>query len=95
MAKKIKLNIGCAGRLLKGYINIDQDTISSMQKRYPNLKFNKHSKIYNFNIFKLPYLNGEVDEIRADGLIEHLNFKEEKNFFEIGRVLKGGKIINS
>ena len=96
MVKKIKLNIGCAGRLLKGYINIDQDTISSMQKRYPNLKFNKYSKIYNYNIFKLPYLNGEVDEIRADGLIEHLNFKEEKNFFEIARVLKkGGKIVMS
>ena len=64
MVKKIKLNIGCAGRLLKGYINIDQDTISSMQKRYPNLNLINIPKFIIFNIFKHLYLNGEVDEIR-------------------------------
>ena len=33
--EKLKLNIGCGGRPLLGYINIDQDSIDDMRKRYP------------------------------------------------------------
>ena len=94
MVKKIRLNLGCASRPLKNYINVDQDNLKTIKNRYPNLKKIKNLKIYNFNIFKLPFKDSSVDEIRADGLIEHLSFKEEKKFFfEIKRVIKkNGKI---
>lgn len=93
MKKKIRLNIGCAGRPLKNYINIDQDSFKTMQKRYPNKKINK-MKIYNYNIFKLPYRDSSVDELRSDALIEHLSFvKEKKFFYEIKRVVKKNGII--
>lgn len=88
MKKKIKLNIGCAGRPLKNYINIDQDNLKILKKRYPYQKINKF-KIFNYNIFKLPFKDLSVDEVRADALIEHLSFIEEKRFFyEIKRILK-------
>ena len=94
MTKKIRLNLGCASRPLKNYINVDQDDLKIIKKRYPNLKKIKNLIIYNYDIFKLPYKDSTVDEIRADGLIEHLSFKEEKKFFfEIKRVIKkNGKI---
>lgn len=94
MTKKIRLNLGCASRPLKNYINVDQDDLKIIKKRYPNLKKIKNLRIYNYDIFKLPYKDSTVDEIRADGLIEHLSFKEEKKFFfEIKRVIKkNGKI---
>ena len=91
---KIKLNLGCASRPLKNYVNVDQDSLSTIRKRYPNLKKIKNLKIYNFNIFKLPYKESTVDEVRADALIEHLTFNEEKIFFyELKRVVKKGGII--
>ena len=94
MLKKIRLNLGCASRPLKNYINIDQDNMNVIKKRYPNLKKIKNLKIFNYNIFKLPYKDNTVDEVRADGLIEHLSFIEEKKFFfEILRVVKKGGII--
>ncbi len=94
MKNKIRLNLGCASRPLKNYINVDQDNLSTIKKRYPNLNKIKQLKIYNYNIFKLPFENSTVDEIRADGLIEHLTFAEERKFFyEISRVIKKGGII--
>jgi len=90
----IKLNIGCASRPLNDYINIDMDSIEDIKKRYPNLNISNNIKIYNYDIFNLPYKDLSVDEIRAEALIEHLSFHEEsKFFFEIERVLKpGGKL---
>ena len=35
----IRLNIGCGGRPLRGYINIDFDDIETMKLRYPNQEF--------------------------------------------------------
>ena len=65
--KKIRLNLGCAGRVLKDYINIDQDSVRDMKKRYPGIKITKKQKIFNYNIFKLPFKNGTVDEITVSG----------------------------
>ena len=42
--KKIRLNLGCAGRVLKNYINVDQDSIRVMKKRYPGIKYQKIKK---------------------------------------------------
>ena len=85
--KLTRLNIGCGGRPLKGYINVDQDSIEDMRKRYLNTQFDDELIIKNYNIFDLPYQDATVDELRADGLLEHLSFKEEPKFlYEVSRV---------
>ena len=87
----IRLNIGCGGRPLPGYINVDQDSIEEMRVRYPNSHFDDSLVIENHDIFNLPYADGTVSEVNADGLLEHLTFKEEPRFlYEVRRVLKKG-----
>jgi len=87
--QKIKLNLGCASRPLKDYINIDLSTIDEIKARYPNIDIQENIKIYQYDIFNLPFEDGSVDEVRSDAMLEHLSFKEEKLFFnEIKRVLK-------
>ena len=90
----IKLNIGCGGNPLKDYINIDQDSLEQIRKRYPEKKFENNLILKNHDIFNLPYDDSTVDEIKSDSLIEHLNFKQEKKFFnQIKRVIKvGGRL---
>ena len=88
MNNEIKLNLGCGGRPLKGYINVDMDSLDELKKRYPNTKFSNDIIVKNLDIFNLPYNNNSVQEVRADSFIEHLSFIEEKNFFkEVYRVL--------
>jgi|TARA_R110000796_G_scaffold152865_1_gene269245 predicted SAM-dependent methyltransferase len=91
---KLKLNLGCASNLLEEYVNIDQDNIDVIRKRYPWIDFPKDAIIYQYDVFNLPYKDNTVDEIIADGFIEHLSFIEERKIFEeIKRVLKvGGKL---
>ena len=87
----IKLNIGCGGRPLKEYINIDMDSKADLEKRYPNLKIDDDIILKNYDIFNLPFKNNEVDEILCEALIEHIPFTKEENFFrEIARILKKG-----
>lgn len=95
--EEIKLNLGCASRPLKGYVNIDLDTIEEMKARYPNLEFEDGVEIFQYDIFNLPYENDTVSEVRCDSMLEHLSFLEEKMFFtEMSRVLKkGGKLVFS
>ena len=91
---EIKLNIGCGGRPLEGYINIDMDTTEELKRRYPSHTFFPGFQSYQYDIFNLPYKDGEVEEIRADALVEHLSFLEEPKFFkEIYRVLKPGGFL--
>ena len=92
--EKIKLNIGCGGRPLAHYINIDSDDLETLRKRYPETEFNPDLKIYDYDIFALPFADETVDEVRADSLIEHLSFAEEPLFFrEVKRILKIGAIL--
>lgn len=77
----IRLNLGCGGRPLIGYVNVDFDNFSKIKKRYPEKNFSKAIIIKNYNIFNLPFKNSSVDLIRANSLIEHLNFIEEKKIF--------------
>ncbi|MGZ3697307.1 MAG: class I SAM-dependent methyltransferase [Bdellovibrionota bacterium] len=93
-AKEIRLNLGCGGRPLVGYINVDMDSLEQLKERYPNSEFPAGIVVQNLDIFNLPYPNGAVDEIRADSLVEHLSFLEEPLFFrEVHRVLKPGGIF--
>lgn len=93
--KEIKLNLGCGGRPLLGYINIDLDTLEELKKRYPTQKFPKGIKIYQYNIFKLPFTDESVWEVKADALLEHLSFAEERQiFYEVKRVLKPGGLFD-
>lgn len=92
--QEIRLNLGCGGRPLPGYINVDLDTIEELKARYPQQEFPEGVEIYNYDILSLPFPGGSVAEVRADSLIEHLSFVEEpKFFFEVRRVLRPGGIF--
>jgi len=92
--KLIRLNLGCGGRPLPGYVNVDFDDLETLLTRYPNQSFPENISIFNYDIFNLPFKDCEVDEVRADSLIEHLSFLEEPKFFyEVKRVLKRGGLL--
>lgn len=92
--EEIRLNLGCASRPMPGYINIDLDTVEEMKERYPNLTIPDGIKIYQYDIFSLPFENGTVSEVRCDSMLEHLSFLEEKKFFyEMERVLRPGGLL--
>jgi len=91
---KIKLNIGCGGRPLEGYINVDMDDINKLKERYPDKIFPDNIIIYPWDIFELPLDDSSVEEILCEAMIEHLSFEEEPLFFlEVKRVLKPGGIF--
>ena len=90
---EIKLNLGCGGRPLKGYVNVDMDSAEQLSARYPGTDFSAF-EIKAHDIFALPYKDGTVDEVRADSLVEHLPFRDEPRFFhEVKRVLKKGGFL--
>ena len=90
-----KINLGCASRLLKGYINVDMDSISEIRVRYPNIDIDDNIEFLQANVLNLPFDNNSVDEVRCDALVEHFSFKEESIFFnEVKRVLKSGGNFN-
>lgn len=90
----IRLNLGCGGRPLHGYINVDMDTLEQIRLRYPNQEYSDDIIVVQYDIFNLPYGENSVDEIRSEGLIEHLPFIDEPRFFyEVARVLKPEGIL--
>src|SRR5439155_20851452 len=91
---KIRLNLGCGGSPLSDYVNVDMDSLEALKERYPQQKFSDDIRVYDYDIFNLPYADGTVEEIRADSLIEHLPFVNEPRFFyETKRVLKPGGLL--
>ncbi len=90
----VKVNLGCGGRPLSGYINVDMDSIEVLKARYPFQEFPEGVQVFNYDIFNLPFEGASVDEVRADSLVEHMSFAEEPKFFyEIKRVLRPGGIF--
>ena len=90
----IRLNLGCGGRPLSDYINVDMDSIDQIRARYPNQKFDDDLIVAQYDIFNLPYQDNSVDEVRSEGLIEHLPFIDEPRFFnEVLRILKPGGLL--
>ena len=78
----MKINLGCASRLIDGYLNIDTDSLEEIQARYPNKTISSSLQFLQTNFFELNLKDYSVEEIRADSLIEHLSFKEEQKFFQ-------------
>jgi len=93
--KEIRLNLGCASRLLDGYTNVDMDSVEQIKRRYPNLEINDSNPFLQCDVLNLPFEDSSVDEVRADAILEHMSFLEEPKFFkEATRVLKPGGILN-
>ena len=91
---EIRLNLGCASRLLSGYINVDLDSIEEIKNRYPNIEIDEDQQFLQANILDLPFEDNTVDEIRADAFMEHMSFKEESQMFkEVYRALKPGGLF--
>ena len=87
----VKLNLGCGGRPLDGFINVDMDDLRALRKRYVSGSFSEEVRVHNWDIFNLPVESESVDEVLCDAMIEHLSFAEEPKFFyEVKRVLKPG-----
>lgn len=85
----IRLNIGCGGRPLAGYVNVDQDSLAALRQRYPDRVFPDETRIEAYDIFALPFADGSVAEVRCDCVLEHLAFTEEPRFLrEVSRVLQ-------
>lgn len=74
----VKLNIGCGGVRLPGYIGIDSNPKSGADIIRP--------------AHNLPYLDGEVDEIRSSHMLEHVEHLSA-TLFEWFRVLKPGGLL--
>jgi len=92
--KATKLNIGCGGRPLPGYVNIDSDDLDTLKLRYPQQKFPEGAEVHDYDIFDLPFPDASIAEVKADSLIEHLSFAEEPRFFgEVVRVLCAGGVF--
>lgn len=90
----IRLNLGCGGRPLADYINVDMDSVDDLRRRYPDRQFADDLVVVDYDIFNLPFADGAVDEIRSEALIEHLPFVDEPRFFhEVVRVLKPGGLL--
>lgn len=90
----IKLNLGCASRPLPGFVNIDLDSLDEIKHRYPNVDIPDDVEIFNYDIFNLPYEDNTVELVKADSLLEHLSFLEERKLFlEVARVLCSGGIF--
>jgi len=78
----IKLNLGCGANKLPGFINID-----SVKEFKPDLLHDISQP--------LPYADSSVDEILADGILEHFDkYVRFLVFYEWARVLKVGGTIN-
>ena len=92
--QEIRLNLGCGGRPLPEYINVDMDTLDELKQRYPGQAFPEGIEVCQYDIFHLPFADNTVAEIRADSLVEHLSFPEEPKFlYEVRRVLKPGGLF--
>jgi len=77
-----KVNIGCGLNYREGYINIDV-----REEVKPDI-------VLDLEECKLPFGDGEVSEIIAHDIIEHVSFRKVRDLFiEFNRVLKiGGQI---
>lgn len=79
--KKIRLNLGCGGVYLDGYINVDFSTVF------------KADKICNLQQLPWPFPDNYADEILMGDSLEHLP-DAHSNVQEVHRILKPGGIFH-
>lgn len=86
--KKIKLNVGCGGVILKDFINVDMVDVPTYLGK-PVKNFVKG------NILALPFKDNYADYIVVDNVLEHvLIYKTLDALKELKRVLKkGGRLV--
>ncbi len=77
---KNKLNLGCGKDIKKGYLNVDIEKASGVDK------------VVDLNIYPYPFKDNSFDEIIADMVLEHLDSKI-KPMEELIRISKNGAII--
>lgn len=79
--KKVKLNLGCGHKVLKGFVNHD-------------IEKNKGVDIvHDLNKFPYPWNDNEFEVILMSHVLEHVMYPE-KTMSELYRILKkGGKLI--
>lgn len=77
----MKINVGCGPNLLDGYENIDL--------------FPQNERVKKGTLTEMPFADGSADEILAEHIFEHMDFREEpKAWQECYRVLKtGGRLV--
>ena len=80
--KKLKLNLGCGGRLLEDYVNIDSVGFGDKDSgRFTT----------QMDVRSLEYSDDTVDEILAEFVLEHIPYFEvAETIWEWWRVLKPG-----
>jgi len=78
-----KLNIGCGLDHREGYVNIDV-----REEVNPDM-------VINLEECSLPFADGEVEEVIAHDIVEHISFRKLKPFFvELNRVMRvGGRLF--
>jgi SAM-dependent methyltransferase len=103
---KIKLNLGCSDDLKPGYINIDRyggeptHFLNLSDACFHMVEF-RDDVVYAGDIsMRLPFLDGEVDEIYAKDVFEHVDNKDYPGnrgkiwvLNESYRVLKNGGLL--
>lgn len=84
--KKIKLNLGCGGRIMDGFINVDE---------YYSPKGKPPKNFVKGNVLNLPFPNEYADYIIMDNVLEHIPYKDVPQvLWEVKRVLKtGGRAV--
>lgn len=96
--KKIKLNLGCGIRAVKGWINVDKYLTEQGLKEhkgvYKNAVFEKGAKFVQADILKMPFPNNYADRVELHEVIEHMYFREViPALKEIYRVTKKGGVL--
>lgn len=84
--KKIKLNLGCGGRILKDFINVDE---------YYSPKGKPPKNFVKGNVLNLPFPPEYADYVVMDNVLEHIPMKDiPQVLWELKRVLKtGGRAV--
>lgn len=92
--KKIKLNIGCGGSLVPGFINVDAFfTYAALRQIYRDRgeEFPTDAEFVQADIADMPFNDNYADYIELVDMIEHLPVRQlSQAFTELYRVLKPG-----
>jgi ubiquinone/menaquinone biosynthesis C-methylase UbiE len=80
-SKPVRLNLGCGGVYLEGYINVDHP-----------MSAERHDLDMDLNLPRWDFPDNHADEILIHDALEHLE-KPDLKMFEMHRVLKPGGVL--